>query len=113
MIFGRDDNGRYTQPSLKVNRSGIVAEIALHKPSAVVPARIIRKKQPDDDHKRFFEGDATDFNINPDQIPGVYVLTYLKVKGPVRLVSATGAQSEDCPPKICSRTKGSQYSSIF
>jgi hypothetical protein len=93
MIFGRDDMGNPTNSSLNANTGQTFAQIVLPKPSSVQRARVIYK-MPTDQGKPFFSGDAKDFNINPDSIPGVYILTYSDVTGPVRLVGIAGTSSK-------------------
>jgi hypothetical protein len=92
MIFGRDDMGNQTEPWLKANTGQMFAQIVLPKPSAVQRARLIQKL-PGEQSMKFFSGDGKDFNINPDTIPGVYILTYSNVTGPVRLVGVAGTSS--------------------
>jgi hypothetical protein len=71
---------------------GIYATIQLPMPAGVDHARIVTKK-PGQESRQFFSGpDVDHFNIKPDQFPGVYVLRYYKVGGPVSLFDSKNPQ---------------------
>jgi hypothetical protein len=87
--FQKDKNGL----SLIPNLHGIYIWIQIPKPTSVRFVRPIAKVASDL-KKPFFCGDTDPFGINPDTLPGFYVLSYDYVMGDPRLYgesrSATG-----------------------
>ncbi len=85
VVFPKDNAGSCP---LRLNPGQMHATIRVPMPTGVDFTRVVRMNPADAAAgKRFFSGDAYQFNINPASFPSVYVLSYESVAGDAGLIA--------------------------